>query len=373
MRRCRLRRQDARRLGAVVGAGGHHCGASIFRIVVQPCEAAEHARSLAVNFQPDIRRWIAAGDDDQLFRQHRVGQAAGELERRQQRRRAADVVGDAAAHAETVAIANEPVTRPVAAADHAFQVIDGILHQLGRLHDLGSAQTGLYRRRQIVDAGVTGPRRPRGGNQLLHRGTKALIVGDRGRFHQQHQPRRATEHRLVHNGSGERVRKRQPERLAQPRGVGFEIPSEQQRGHRRVDRLLAGDGSDDADGHGRQLGDSGILQGRNYNERMIVVRYLTLVALVIWIGAMVDQRFGDLFRRPQLVAYICGGAIVVGLFALKFLGPPPSAFVVRAGITVLMLVTAAATALIAPRDLSGPLTALNICLGFILLIWYVRE
>jgi hypothetical protein len=123
----------------------------------------------------------------------------------------------------------------------------------------------------------------------------------------------------------------------------------------------------------RELGGQGILQARNYNEEMIVVRYLTLVALVIWIGVMLDQRFSDFFRRPQLVAYICGGAIVVGLFALKFLGPPPIAFVVRAGITVLMLAMAAATPFIAPRDLSAVLTTVNICLGFFLLIWYVRE
>jgi hypothetical protein len=106
---------------------------------------------------------------------------------------------------------------------------------------------------------------------------------------------------------------------------------------------------------------------------MIVVRYATLVALVIWIAAMVDQRFGDFLRRPQLVAYACGGAIVVGLFALKFLGPPPMAFVLRAGLTVLMLAIAAAMTFAAPRELAGLLTTVNICLGFILLIWYVRE
>jgi hypothetical protein len=106
---------------------------------------------------------------------------------------------------------------------------------------------------------------------------------------------------------------------------------------------------------------------------MIVVRYATLAALVIWIGAMVDQRFGDFLRRPQLVAYACGGAIVIGLFALKFLGPPPMAFVLRAGLTVLMLAIAAAMTLVAPRELAGLLTTVNICLGFILLIWYVRE
>ena len=74
---------------------------------------------------------------------------------------------------------------------------------------------------------------------------------------------------------------------------------------------------------------------------MILVRYATLVALVIWLGAMVDERFGDLFRRAHLLTYACGAATVVGLFVLKFLGPPPMAFVVRVGIAVLMLAIAA--------------------------------
>jgi hypothetical protein len=106
---------------------------------------------------------------------------------------------------------------------------------------------------------------------------------------------------------------------------------------------------------------------------MIVVRYATLVALVIWIAVMMDQRFGDVLRRPQLIAYACGGASVVGLFVLKFLGPPPIAFPLRAGIAVLMLVIAAAVALIAPGDAARLLMTVNIGLGFVLLIWYVRE
>jgi len=106
---------------------------------------------------------------------------------------------------------------------------------------------------------------------------------------------------------------------------------------------------------------------------MIVVRYATLVALVIWIGAMLDQRFGDVLRRPQLIAYACGAATVVGLFALKFLGPPPVAFVGRVGITVVMMILAAVAPFIAPRDTSNLLMACNIGLGLVLLIWYVRE
>jgi hypothetical protein len=106
---------------------------------------------------------------------------------------------------------------------------------------------------------------------------------------------------------------------------------------------------------------------------MILVRYATLVALVIWLGAMVDERFGDLFRRAHLVTYACGTATVVGLFVLKFLGPPPMAFVVRVSIAVLMLAIAVAAAFLAPREVSNLLMTVNIGLGFLLLIWYVRE
>lgn len=105
---------------------------------------------------------------------------------------------------------------------------------------------------------------------------------------------------------------------------------------------------------------------------MILVRYATLVALVIWLGAMVDERFGDLFRRAHLIAYGCGAATVVGLFVVKFMGPPPIAFVLRAGIAVLMLAIAAAAPFVA-GDASQLLKTVNIALGFVLLIWYVRE
>lgn len=105
---------------------------------------------------------------------------------------------------------------------------------------------------------------------------------------------------------------------------------------------------------------------------MILVRYATLVALVIWLGAMIDERFGDLFPRAHLIAYACGAATVVGLFVLKFMGPPPMTFVLRAGIAVLMLAIAAGAAFV-PADTSRLLLTVNIALGFVLLTWYVRE
>jgi hypothetical protein len=106
---------------------------------------------------------------------------------------------------------------------------------------------------------------------------------------------------------------------------------------------------------------------------MIIVRYATLVALVLWLGAMLGARFGELFRRADLVAYGCGAATIVGLFVLKFMGPPPRGFVARAAIAALMLVIAAAASLAPRRDTAALLMTINITLGFVLLIWYVRE
>jgi hypothetical protein len=106
---------------------------------------------------------------------------------------------------------------------------------------------------------------------------------------------------------------------------------------------------------------------------MILVRYATLVALVIWLGAMMGDRFGDLFRRAHLIGCACGATTVVGLFVLKFMGPPPLAFVVRASIAILMLAIAFGAAFGAPREAAALLMTINIGLGLVLLIWYVRE
>jgi hypothetical protein len=109
---------------------------------------------------------------------------------------------------------------------------------------------------------------------------------------------------------------------------------------------------------------------------MIVVRYATLMALVIWLGSMMGARFGELVGRFDLLAYACGAAVVVGLFVMKFLGPPPPAFIPRVAIVFLMLGIAVASATFVARiapDLSKMLSAINIGLGLVLLFWYVRE
>jgi choline-glycine betaine transporter len=106
---------------------------------------------------------------------------------------------------------------------------------------------------------------------------------------------------------------------------------------------------------------------------MIVVRYGTLAALVLWLSAMLGARFGDLIGQRPLVSLACGAVTFVGLFAMKFLGPPPPAFVPRVAIVFVMLVLAAASAWRGTSSTAAWLLTVNICLGFVLLYWYTRE
>jgi len=106
---------------------------------------------------------------------------------------------------------------------------------------------------------------------------------------------------------------------------------------------------------------------------MFVVRFATLAALVVWLAAMTALRFGGLMERIDLVAYVCGAITLVGLFVMKFVGPPPAGFVPRAAIAVAMLAVAAAAAFARAVETAAMLVTLNIALGFVLLMWYVRE
>ena len=106
---------------------------------------------------------------------------------------------------------------------------------------------------------------------------------------------------------------------------------------------------------------------------MIVVRFATLAALVVWLGAMTVARFGALSRRMDLVAYACGAMMIVGLLMMKFIGPPPHGFVPRAAVAILMLAVAIGSGFTHAADTMAALLTVNIALGLVLLTWYVRE
>jgi hypothetical protein len=104
---------------------------------------------------------------------------------------------------------------------------------------------------------------------------------------------------------------------------------------------------------------------------MLAVRYVALAALVVWLGGMVTAVFGDLLRPFHLVSLACGAIILVSLFIMKFVGPPPHAFVPRAALTALMLLVLGLSAVL--RSASNLLLEINLVLGLVLLFWYVRE
>jgi uncharacterized membrane protein len=162
---------------------------------------------------------------------------------------------------------------------------------------------------------------------------------------------------------------------------------------------------------------------------MLSVRYLVLAALAVWVGGMVvlglvvapsafrvlqgtvpengrvlgGAVFGEVLRQFHLIAYACGGIIVLGLFVMKFVGPPPAFFEIRAGLAALMLGIALYSGLIIStrmtqlqQSVPGSLSALsetdarrvrfdalhrrstalmtiNVGLGLVSLFWYVRR
>lgn len=162
---------------------------------------------------------------------------------------------------------------------------------------------------------------------------------------------------------------------------------------------------------------------------MLAIRYVSLTALVIWLGGMVilgllvapstfgvlqaadptngrmlaGAVFGTILRRFHYVAYACGAILFVSFFVMKFVGPPPQAWVLRAALVFVMLLLALYSGIPVTREIeaiqsqiSGPVSRLpesdprrvrfdrlhrtsttlmtiNMGLGLVLLFWYVRE
>ena len=106
---------------------------------------------------------------------------------------------------------------------------------------------------------------------------------------------------------------------------------------------------------------------------MLVVRYGTLVALVLWLGAMLGSRF---WRPPRACCRrsrsVCGAIIVIGLFAMKFIGPPPPAFFPRVALVLSCWRSPASRP--GWRRAHGAVAAVvNMALGFVLLYWYAAR
>ena len=108
-----------------------------------------------------------------------------------------------------------------------------------------------------------------------------------------------------------------------------------------------------------------------------MIRYVVLVALSLWFSdllvrsTLAGRLSGDLLGLSRLVAYVGGAVVLVGLFAIKFLGPPPRAFPLRAAVVALMLGIVAYGDI--RHDQARTLDAVNVGLALLLLAWYARE
>ena len=103
---------------------------------------------------------------------------------------------------------------------------------------------------------------------------------------------------------------------------------------------------------------------------MAVVRYATLLALVVWLGVMQSVVFVDRPAYAGWVPFACGGLMIVGLFAMKFVGPPPRAFVARVAVVFVMLCVALFDRW---HGSSMVPTAINGVLALMMLGWYAHE
>lgn len=111
---------------------------------------------------------------------------------------------------------------------------------------------------------------------------------------------------------------------------------------------------------------------------MFALRYAALVALVVWVGGLIVLLLAgadacDLARVGHRIALICGSVLLVTLFAMKFLGPPPYAFRIRALVAAVMLAIALGSTLDAAQSAITALRAFNAAAGLFLLAFYARE
>lgn len=109
---------------------------------------------------------------------------------------------------------------------------------------------------------------------------------------------------------------------------------------------------------------------------MFAVRYVALVALVLWLGDLSGGLLGADGARPfPLIAQIAGATVFLSLFVMKFVGPPPSAFTLRAATVFVMMAVEVYSSVLVDRDSQEAQLLMTCALlpGLSLLYWYVQE
>ena len=110
---------------------------------------------------------------------------------------------------------------------------------------------------------------------------------------------------------------------------------------------------------------------------MFAVRFAALMGLAVWVGGSVATFWlaqaapDDPVLRMRGLGSLCGGVMIVALVVIKFVGPPPRHFLLRATIAALMLLVAVYADAAAVRSMAP--AAINLLLGLTLLSWYAGE
>src|SRR5262245_12929206 len=116
-----------------------------------------------------------------------------------------------------------------------------------------------------------------------------------------------------------------------------------------------------------------------YNVVMLALRYLYVLALVIWLGGMVvlgaivapatfqvlqasapqigralaGELFGTILARFHYISYACGGVLLLSIAAMAVLGPRPRVFAIRYARVVVMLLVSLYSDLVVLRTIDA--------------------
>ena len=126
-------------------------------------------------------------------------------------------------------------------------------------------------------------------------------------------------------------------------------------------------------------GDKRTSEGDDYNHRMLALRYVYVLALVVWLGGMLilgaivapttfqvlqtsagaqgrelaGAVFGAALARFQYIAYAAGTLLLLTLGAMRVLGPRPANGGLRAMIVVIMLGVAIYSGVVVLRQIAA--------------------
>ncbi len=120
-----------------------------------------------------------------------------------------------------------------------------------------------------------------------------------------------------------------------------------------------------------------MLTPSNYNDRVVALRYVYVLALSMWfggtitIGGIASPVSEVVQRRFFLTSYLAGSLVLTTLFAMALLGPRPSGFFARFAVAAAMFaITLYAGQLRSlPINLLAPIAAG----GLALLFWEARD